>query len=107
MALRKRNRIEFLGNWRNDLIWCPSQLYRKFVCPLDGREKELYCRWRHQDPWTISIFERRHERNLNEPHFDSWVDLGSGLSQHDEIEIVHKLAEFLLHRHYFPEDYCE
>jgi len=42
--------IEIKGNWRDDLLWCPSQCY----LPVKIRDKEytLYLRWRHEDPWA-------------------------------------------------------
>lgn len=41
--------------WHDELIWCPSQCYCKF---LDNRENKIYCiylRWRHSDPWTSEL----------------------------------------------------
>ena len=41
--------------WIDELIWCPSQCYCKF---LDNKENKIYCiylRWRHSDPWTSEL----------------------------------------------------
>lgn len=41
--------------WLDELIWCPSQCYCKF---LDNKENKIYCiylRWRHSDPWTSEL----------------------------------------------------
>ena len=42
-------------DWHDELIWCPSQCYCKF---LDNEEGKIYCiylRWRHHDPWTSEL----------------------------------------------------
>ena len=44
--------------WQEDLIWCPSQLYKDFTITQDWRtwvRGYAYCRWRHADPWTVSF----------------------------------------------------
>ena len=81
--------IEYLSEWHDDLIWCPSQLTRKFKNPRTGTIEEVYCRWRHQDPWTFEIIST-----------DPWIYLGSGLSQDNDIADVHKFAEKLLVDYY-------
>ena len=82
-------KIEYLTGWHDDLMWCPSQLTRKFKNPKTGTTEELYCRWRHDDPWTFNIMST-----------DPWVNLGYGLTQEDAIEDVHKFAEKLLLNYY-------
>jgi len=81
--------IEYLSEWFDDLIWCPSQLTRKFKHPKTGNVEQVYCRWRHNDPWTFQIMSA-----------DPRVYLGDGLTQEDDIEDVHKFAEKLLLEHY-------
>ncbi|HDD25974.1 MAG TPA: hypothetical protein ENF75_02670 [Acidilobales archaeon] len=41
--------------WIEDLIWCPSQCYRRIRC--DGKIYTLYLRWRWEDPWEFRIAE--------------------------------------------------
>ncbi len=41
--------------WIEDLLWCPSQCYRRIRC--DGRVYTLYLRWRHEDPWEFRVAE--------------------------------------------------
>ena len=77
--------IIWTSNWHDDLIWCPSQLYRSFH--TDKGELTLYCRWRHSDPWTYDVYSKPGE---------FWLDIGEGLSQRDLISRVHKYAESLL-----------
>ena len=81
--------IEYLTNWFDSLIWCPSQLTRKFKHPKTGITEQIYCRWRHCDPWTFYIMST-----------DPWIYLGSGLTQEDTISNVHKFAEKLLINYY-------
>lgn len=49
--------IKINGNWSNDLIWCPSQLFLNIE--VDDEAYQIYCRWRHEDPWTISLIRVR------------------------------------------------
>ncbi len=62
--------FEILGEWDDDLIWCPSQCY------LNIRFKAmsfcLYLRWRHGDPWTAALYhqiqgqkDERHELSID------------------------------------------
>ena len=81
------NEIQWLSDWRDDLMWCPSQLYREFK--RNGKEWTLYCRWRYEDPWTFNIY----------PEEGNWEFIGNGLTQDDPIEKVHEFAEKLLGDH--------
>lgn len=83
----KRNKIKWLGNWDDELIWCPSQLRRKFK--LDNRVYVLYCRWRWDDPWTFSFYS-------DNGNHREWVDIGEGLVMKDSVDDIHKYAENLL-----------
>ncbi len=40
-------------DWIEDLIWVPSQCYRRIRC--GGRLYTLYLRWRWRDPWQFYI----------------------------------------------------
>lgn len=42
------------GEWDEDLIGCPSQLYLDVKSP-SGQEYTLYLRWRWNDPWTFDV----------------------------------------------------
>jgi len=41
------------NGWRGDLYWTPSQLIKTVT--IDGKVYQLYLRWRHSDPWSLSI----------------------------------------------------
>lgn len=46
--------------WREDLIWCPSQLYRGFRIERGYQtllSAQAYCRWRHSDPWRVEVVD--------------------------------------------------
>jgi hypothetical protein len=46
--------IEWVDNeWTEHLMWCPSQLHKRFK--YNGKEYYLYLRWRYSDPWTFTI----------------------------------------------------
>jgi len=81
--------IKYVSEWEDDLNWAPAQLTREFIDPKTGKKNELYCRWRHHDPWKFSI--------IQEP---GRVFLGFGLTQADKIKDVHTHAEKLLFNYY-------
>ncbi len=41
--------------WIEDLLWCPSQCYRRTKC--DGKTYTPYLRWRWEDPWEFLVAE--------------------------------------------------
>ena len=43
-----------LGKWKCDLLWCPSQCYRR-VRADDETNCVLYLRWRWSDPWQAHV----------------------------------------------------
>jgi len=46
-------KCEFIDNWHESLIWCPSQLFRRARC--GSHIFTLYLRWRYRDPWQFYI----------------------------------------------------
>jgi len=46
-------RCEFVDEWKESLIWVPSQLYRRARC--GPYLFTLYLRWRHEDPWEFYV----------------------------------------------------
>ena len=44
-----------VGEWYDDLIWCPSQCYLNIL--YKGRKFVIYLRWRHKDPWSVDLVE--------------------------------------------------
>ena len=40
-----------------DMIWCPSQIEYYFTDPTDNQMYVVYCRWRHNDPWSIELLK--------------------------------------------------
>ncbi len=45
--------VSILGNWRDDLCWCPSQCYLKIS--YLNKNYEIYLRWRWEDPWSATL----------------------------------------------------
>ena len=41
--------------WIEELLWCPSQCYRRIKC--NGKVYTLYLRWRWEDPWQFKVAE--------------------------------------------------
>lgn len=65
--------IDIVEDWRDDLLWCPSQCYLKFRC--NGKHYVLYLRWRHNDPWTASLVPCSDSTfNMHEKD-QSWIEL--------------------------------
>jgi len=52
--LHEERRIE--NGWDIDLIWCPSQIYKKFT--VNQEEYRIYLRWRFDDPWEVYINDK-------------------------------------------------
>ena len=79
-------------DWEDDLIWCPSQCYKKIE--IDGRQFVIYLRWRWNDPWTADLVECRPDGNFNmqETEF-GWVSLNVGYFRDDQLEELKKEAE--------------
>jgi len=46
-------KCEFIDQWHESLIWCPSQLFRRARC--GSYIFTLYLRWRYRDPWQFYI----------------------------------------------------
>lgn len=42
-----------IGEWFDDMIWCPSQCYCRVQ--RGGKDYILYLRWRWDDPWQAHI----------------------------------------------------
>ena len=55
IRIERRQFMQLLSNWQDDLIWCPSQC--KIQAEHDGKKFELYLRWRHEDPWQGHVIE--------------------------------------------------
>lgn len=72
-----------LNQWKDELIWCPSQCYYYFR-DNGGALMCLYLRWRHDNPWTAELIPVDESgefgayelwKNLNPPFFkDSELD---------------------------------
>ena len=41
--------------WIEDLIWCPSQCYRRIEA--GGKLYTLYLRWRWDNPWQFRVMD--------------------------------------------------
>lgn len=96
-------KIEIIGEWKDSLIWCPSQCYLKF------KWRDLHCmlylRWRHHDPWTATLIEcpndnfDMHEKpnhwyELPIPYFESEDDLN-----HIKESAINEAKDFLRSRY--------
>jgi hypothetical protein len=57
-----------ISDWDDDLIWCPSQCYKKIE--YKGNQFVIYLRWRHSDPWRAEIIqcEPNYEFNIISPN---------------------------------------
>ena len=87
-------KIKFTSEWSDDLIWCPSQLRRDFIFTYKKREVELqlYCRWRHEDPWQFCILSP-------DPDVRMYRQFDTGMSEKDTIQCIHSEAEYRLNKY--------
>jgi hypothetical protein len=89
-------KIEWIDKtWREDLIWCPSQLYRK--CKISDEKNQkivtLYLRWRHDDPWTMSIL------NEDESDFIIYKQEDFDYFKADDFKLAEKEAEKIIEKY--------
>lgn len=84
-----KTEIKIINNWRDDLIWCPSQCYLDFK--LGNRFFTLYLRWRGDDPWTITLIECPDDGFDMHTDFD-WVYLKSSFKQDDDLSKIKESA---------------
>ncbi len=58
--------------WLEELLWCPSQCYRRVKC--GEKIYTLYLRWRWEDPWQFMVIEG----DAVEEHGPYLIDLKQG-----------------------------
>lgn len=68
-----------LNEWRDWMIWCPSQCY--FHTQRDGVDYVLYLRWRWDDPWEGHII--KHATSEQDMVKDQAVWSADLFEQHD------------------------
>jgi hypothetical protein len=73
--------IRIVGEWFEDLIWCPSQCYLKII--HRHRWFVIYLRWRWTDPWQAYLCETavgnvvKHDPpgwDMHDPGYD-WIPI--------------------------------
>lgn len=62
-----------ISDWKDDLIWCPSQCYLKIK--YKDRKFVLYLRWRHRDPWSADLVECRDSFDISTSMDEIWHSL--------------------------------
>jgi hypothetical protein len=80
----KASRIELIGNWREDLIKCPSQCYFEFK--HEDRPYVIYLRWRWDDPWTMDIVENTELRMCDD--LNRWTSIPVEFYTHDQLDFL-------------------
>lgn len=71
------NNMEIVGEWEEDLMWCPSQCYLQIKHGFYGYQ--IYLRWRHDDPWTCRLIRKtdpdeQWSEDLFEKYGHFWTD---------------------------------
>lgn len=74
-----------LYEWKDSLIWCPSQCYYYFK-DKKGDTKCIYLRWRHEDPWTAEIVPVNEEGKFNNDK--PWENLEPPFFKDEEIDLL-------------------
>ena len=85
------------AEWLEELIWCPSQLYCRFV---DNSQK-IYCiylRWRHKDPWSAELIPCLPDGKLN--YREEWeiIKTKRNYSQNDYEELKQETLDIIKDR---------
>lgn len=83
------------GDWRDNLIMCPSQCYKNIS--YEGKEYVIYLRWRHSDPWQATLIETEPNGQFNtwsgDENQTKWNDLDVAHYSHDELQQIKDEAE--------------
>lgn len=91
--------FKFESDWIEDLLWCPTQIYRKFS--FDNNNYMIYMRWRSADPFRFHIwligteFDQENKTNLpivawSEDLFEKYNIFAS---EKDDIKDIEKIVE--------------
>jgi hypothetical protein len=79
-------------DWKDDLIWCPSQCYKKIE--INNKQYVIYLRWRWNDPWTADLVECPLDGNFDMLSKDSvWTTLNVDHFRDDQLDKLKKDAE--------------
>lgn len=90
-----------LNEFREDLIWCPSQIFYWFM--VGSEMKLVYMRWRWSDPWKIGLCKIKDANNPNDWRYEDSeiLDLGKEYKDSEYKEMEKDLLLYLMKR--FPE----
>jgi hypothetical protein len=90
-----------VSEWRDDLIWCPSQCCLNMI--LDDRHFVLYLRWRHSDPWTCMLIEVEPDGRFDDYNNDiEWYPIDmTKFTQHDNLDAIKNTAIIKAIKFYF------
>ena len=91
--MKQNKKYKFTTKWDDNLIWCPSQIYRTFE--YNGKQYQLYGRWRWDDPWHFGIWGL--DLTGKEIVHENFIELGYGMKQESSMYRVHRFAEYLLY----------
>lgn len=84
--------ISIPDKWQNDLIWCPSQCYLEIW--IEDTPYVIYLRWRHEDPWTLSLIEGATLTDFVLDDAGVWIEFEHFLpfTQFHDIELIQQYA---------------
>lgn len=86
--------------WDDDLIWHPSQCYKKIE--VDGNHYVIYLRWRWDDPWTAELVDCGKDGKFDIRSEDvKRTPLDVGYFKSDELEELKMQAEKKVYHHIF------
>lgn len=86
-----KEEITFLsssGGWIDSLLWCPSQCY--YVFSLNDVVYTIYLRWRHDDPWTVSLIQGDLTNDFSD--FEWLFDIDSPYGENDGLQDLKEWA---------------
>jgi hypothetical protein len=66
-----KTEMKIMGEWEDDMIWCPSQCYLNVS--HENNKYVIYLRWRWGDPWTASLIPANENYDL--VYKTDWINL--------------------------------
>ena len=82
-------KFNIVSNWKDELIWCPSQCYLNIT--FEDRFFVIYLRWRWSDPWTATLVECDSDYDMLDKK-SNWIALQINYYTDEQIEDVKQNA---------------
>lgn len=88
--------FKVISDWKDDLIWHPSQCFKEIE--YNGRQFVIYLRWRWNDPWTCQLIECNPDFKFDMQTDFEWIDIDVDFFTDKELELLKVNAEQLVNK---------